>query len=65
MKKQPPIFTIEELDGDRFPDLAAAQQHARHALVIDLITTLQELLASGVLIRKDGRIIPNPDQECD
>lgn len=54
-------FSLEEIGGDRFPDLESAQAEALPALARDLAITLQDLLTSGILVIKDGYIIPNPD----
>lgn len=53
---------ITEISGDKYPDLHAAQEAARAAIVADLADTLRALLAAGVLIQVDGRIIPNPNK---
>jgi hypothetical protein len=58
-RKSPPI-TIEEVSGDQYPDLKSAQEAALKPTAADLVTLLRSLLASGDLIERDGKIIPNP-----
>jgi hypothetical protein len=62
MPKKSPGLTLEEHDGDRFPDLEAAQRTALPFVAADLAATIRELLASDVLVLVDGRIIPNPER---
>lgn len=57
-RKSPPI-TITEISGDRFPDLFTAQSTARSGLVIDISETIRVMLAAGVLVQRDGQIVPN------
>jgi hypothetical protein len=54
-------MTIEEVSGNQYPDLKSAQEAALKPAAADLVTLLQSLLTSGVLIKRDGKIIPNPD----
>lgn len=57
-----PDLTLEELPGDLYPSLAAAQRAALMATASDLAAILRSLLASGVLVQRDGRIIPQSDR---
>lgn len=58
MPRQSPDLTLEELSGNQYPDLAAAQQAALKATAHDLAAILRALLASGVLVQVNGRIVP-------
>jgi hypothetical protein len=62
MPKKSPTFTLEEVSGDQYPDLVTAQQAALKATVADLVGIIRSLLASGVLIQKDGKVILNPSR---
>jgi hypothetical protein len=53
-------MTIEEVSGDQYPDLKSAQEAALKPTAADLVSLIGSLLASGVLIERDGKIIPNP-----
>lgn len=53
---------VQEIGGDQSPDLASAQAHALPALASDLAATVRTLLADGLLINVNGRIIPNPER---
>ena len=61
--KKPPALQLEEIPGDRFPDLDAAWRAALPALSEDLQAVIQQLLECGELVRDvDGKIIPNPSR---
>jgi hypothetical protein len=60
MPRKSPPFTLEEIPGDQYADLAAAQQAALKATAADLVGIIRSMLAAGVLVQKDGKIIPNP-----
>lgn len=60
MAPKTPTLTLEEMPGDKFLSLAEAQRHALAETASDLVSTIRALLASGVLINQNGRIIPNP-----
>ena len=60
MPRKSPPFTLEEVPGDQYADLDAAQQAALKATAADLVTILRSLLDSGVLVKQDGKIIPRP-----
>ena len=53
---------VTELSGNRFPDLETAQRAARSALAADLAATIRALLAAGVLVIKDGQIVPKSER---
>ena len=60
MKK---TFVLEEITGQRYPSLQAAQALALPGLAEDLAATIQGLLLAGVLTRHEGRIIPAQRKE--
>ena len=62
MRRKEPVYLLEEKPGDLYPDLATIQQQALDMLAGDLAESLRALLAMGLLIEKDGRIIPNPEK---
>jgi hypothetical protein len=57
MPKKSPDLTLEELPGDLYPSLAAAQEVALKATAYELAAVVRSLLESGVLVQVDGRII--------
>lgn len=57
------LISIEEISGAEFPDLSTAQAAARSALAADLARTIRELLAAGVLLQVNGRIVPKQRKE--
>lgn len=61
MSKKPVVLDVEELSGDKYPDLMAAQRLALPALVDYLLSVFHDLIDSGELVVGDRRIIPNPD----
>lgn len=52
-------MSIEEISGTRYLDLSAAQQHSLIETASDLAAAIRTLLATGALVNKDGKIIPN------
>ena len=60
MNKCTPI-ALQEVSSDRYPDLETAWSLAVPGLAGDLAETLRELLASGVLVIQDGKIIIPPE----
>ena len=62
MRRKEPVYLLEEKPGDLYHDLATIQQQALDMLAGDLAESLRALLAMGLLIEKDGRIIPNPEK---
>jgi len=60
MSKHPPL-QVEEIGGDQFPDRDAAQEAAMALLAESLRAVIRDLLARGVLVNVNGKIIPNPD----
>lgn len=63
MPRKPAPLTLEEIPGDLYPSLAAAQRQALGALAGDLAESFRALLAVGALIQENGRIIPKPREE--
>jgi hypothetical protein len=63
-RKSVPL-TLEEISGDRFPDLETAQRLALQPLALALADTLRGLLAAGTLALEDGQIIVAQPQEDD
>jgi len=53
---------VDEVSGERYPDLAKAQRLALPDFVACLKPIFSNLLESGDLIILDGRIIPNPEK---
>jgi hypothetical protein len=53
---------LEERSGDKYPDLRTVQQLAKCSLAVSLAATISDLLAQGILVVKDGKVIPNPDE---
>lgn len=51
---------IEEIAGDKFPDRDAAQDAALPLLAESLQAIIRDLLERGVLVKVNGKIIPNP-----
>ena len=60
--KKPPALQVEEISGDQFPSLEAAQRAALADTASDIAETIRRLLADGWLIEDKGRIIPNPER---
>lgn len=62
MAKNPARFALEEIHSDQVADLEAAQRSALDALALDVSQTIRDLLASGRLVKVNGKIIPNPNR---
>lgn len=62
MRKSPDI-QIEEIEGDQFPDLESALQHVWKTAAPDIAEDIRRLLAEGLFVIVDGKIIPNPERE--
>lgn len=63
MSHQGPALLIQEDPGDLYLTLEEAQKSALKATASDLAVVLRGLLASGVLVEENGRIIPNKSIE--
>lgn len=59
--KSSPII-LAEMPGDNHPDLATAQSKARPVMARALVESVRGLLSAGVLVVRDGKIIPNPER---
>ena len=62
MARKSPTLQVEEIGGNRYPDLATAQASALNSMARDLAELMRGLLAEGVLIVKNNQIIPNPER---
>jgi hypothetical protein len=58
--KKAPALQLEEVPGDRYPDLQSAQRAALPSMSESLQAVIQELLERGELVNVDGQILPNP-----
>jgi len=61
--KHSPAILVEEIPGDRYPDLETAQRVALPTIAANFQTVIQDLVARGVLVQVDGKLIPNPSME--
>ena len=60
MPKKAPMIAIEEMPGDKYPDLESAQRAALPLMSASLQAVIRDLLERGVLVEVNGKIIPNP-----
>jgi len=60
MPSKAPNITLEEIPGDQFRDLDAAQSAALSLISASLQALIRDLLERGALINANGKIIPNP-----
>jgi len=60
MPKKAPMIAIEEMPGDKYPDLDAAQSAALSLISASLQVVIRDLLERGVLVEVNSKIIPNP-----
>ncbi|MCC6568941.1 MAG: hypothetical protein IT315_06865 [Anaerolineales bacterium] len=58
MPRTSPDIEIEEINGEKYPTLEAAQDSARVMLARDLAETIRTLIQRDALEVNDGRIIP-------
>jgi hypothetical protein len=63
MPRKSPDFTLEEIPGDQYADLDAAQQAALKATAHDIAATLRGLMAAGVLVQLKGKIVPRANKQ--
>ena len=61
--RKSPTLQIEEISGDRYPDLETAQAAALPLLAVNLVSVIHDLLEREVLVKVNGKIIPNPKLE--
>jgi len=59
MKQQPKRINLEEISGNSIPDLRTAQRDAIKPIARALVTSMRSMLADGLLVIRDGKIIPN------
>jgi len=57
--KKAPALQVEEISGNQYPDLDAAQRAALSLISAELQSVIQSLLEQGVLVNINGKIIPN------
>lgn len=60
--RQSPSYQVEQINGDKYPDLVTVQAKALPTIAADLAASMRRLLAEGWLINDNGRIIPNPER---
>lgn len=58
MARKSPDIEIQEIGGDQFTSLDAAQRSACVYLALDLAGVLRRMLEAGALEVRDGRIYP-------
>jgi hypothetical protein len=58
--KTAPVLQLERLSGDQYPDRDSAQEAALPLIAESLHVVIRNLLERGVLVERDGKIIPNP-----
>lgn len=59
MKKKSADVHVEEVSGDKYPDLQAAQRLAMPAIVSSLDSVFRDLLERGILVVENGCMIPS------
>ena len=62
MSRKTPDLQIEEISGERFPDLKAAQDAAMPKLARSIEAVIRDLLERGILVIENGQLIPNPQR---
>lgn len=60
--KKAPALQLEEIPGDRYPDLETAQRAALPAMAESLQAVIRDLLERGELVNVGGKILPNPSR---
>lgn len=58
MSKKAQVIDIEEIPGEKFPDLQSVQIAALPLITESLQSVIRELLESGDLVLIDNKIIP-------
>jgi len=58
--RTPPKIHVEEISGDQYADLKTAQSAALSSLSASVQAVIRDLLARGVLVNDNGKIIPKP-----
>lgn len=59
MARKSPQIKIQEIGGDDSASLETMQQSARVLIAFDLAKVMREMLDAGLLVVRDGRIVPN------
>lgn len=59
MARTSPQIKIQEIFGDDSASLEDAQRSARVLIAFDLAKVMRQMLDAGLLIVRDGRIVPN------
>ena len=59
MARKIPNLTLEEIPGNEVSALDAVQRAALPLISANLQTVIRDLLARGVLVETNGKIIPN------
>jgi hypothetical protein len=59
MPKKAQILTIEEMPGEKYPDLATVQRAALPSISASLQAVIRDLLEKGNLVNVNGKIIPS------
>lgn len=54
-----PSLQVEEVSGNQYPDLNAAQAASLPHFSASLQAIIRDLLERGVLVNVDGKIMPN------
>jgi len=57
--KKPPVLQVEEIPGNRYPDLVTAQRAALRSMSESLQAVIRDLLERGELVNVNGKIIKN------
>lgn len=63
MSRKPHPLHIEEQSGEKYSSLTEAQRVAVSPLAADIVDTIRALLAKGILINQNGKIIPDPNHQ--
>jgi hypothetical protein len=59
MARTSPQIKLEEISGNHHPCLEAAQSDALPHIARALVVSMRGMLANGLLVIRDGKIIPN------
>lgn len=58
MARTSPQIQIQEIPGEQFASLEDAQRSARALIAFDLAKVMRQMLDAGLLVVRDGRIVP-------
>jgi hypothetical protein len=56
MRRKNQDFQLEEIPGDQFPNIEAAQRAALHPAAQELAANMRRLLAAGRLVNDNNKI---------